>query len=178
MGKISFANMKLKMDTSVKEVEYEGNKIEILNYLSIEEKYDLIMITLQKSLENGIYNPLKLDMYFHLYLVYMYTNINFTDKQKEDEEKTYNILKSNGLIDLIVSKMNEEEYDELMDFMNDLIDAQMKYNISAAAVLNKLVDDLPKNAEAAMNIVNNFDKEKYQEVINFAQAANGNRAIE
>lgn len=83
MAKTTYASMKLKVNTQPKEIDFEGNKIEVLQYLPVEDKYDLVMITLQKSLEEGIYNPIKKDMYFHLYMVYMYTDISFTDKQKK-----------------------------------------------------------------------------------------------
>ena len=65
MAKVSYANMKLKVDKSISTFDFEGNKIEVLNYLPIEDKYDLIMITLQKAEENGVYSPLKLDIYIH-----------------------------------------------------------------------------------------------------------------
>ena len=50
---ISYANMKLKLVTSTHKMEWKGNTIEILDYLPVEDKYDLIMVTLQKSLEDG-----------------------------------------------------------------------------------------------------------------------------
>ena len=110
---ISYANMKLKPVTTTHKFEWNGNEIEVLDYLPIEDKYDLIMITLQKSLEDGYYNPIKIDQFFHLHLIYMYTNINFTEKQKEDENKLYDSLKSNGLIDAFIEQFSEEGYNEL-----------------------------------------------------------------
>ena len=53
----------------------------------------------------------------------------------------------------------------------------LKYNTTAAAVIRSLITDLPKQAEAANKIIENFDKEKFQAVIDFAQAANGGRPI-
>ena len=58
------------------------------------------MITLQKAKEDILYNPIKLDMYFHLHLVYMYSNLSFTEKQKEDEEKIYDAVVSGRYISL------------------------------------------------------------------------------
>ena len=84
--KVSYANMKLKVNTEVKTFDFGGQKVEVLQYLPAQDKYDLLMVTLQKSLENGAYNEFKLNLYFELNLVYMYTNISFTEKQREDEE--------------------------------------------------------------------------------------------
>ena len=61
---------------------------------------------------------------------------------------------------------------------SEKIDNELKYNTTAAAIVSKFINDLPKNAEIAAQIVDNFDKEKFQNVIDFAKSANGGRAIE
>lgn len=177
MGKISYANMKLKTDTSVNTFDFEGNKIEVLKYLPIEDKYDLIMITLQKAEENGVYNPLKLDIYFHLHLVYMYTNLSFTDRQRENELKLYDCLASNGFISQFMNTIEDEEYNYLFQMMQDTVNDYMNYRTTAGAVIQSLINDLPKNAEAAAKIVDSFNPEKYEQVIQFAEAANGGRPL-
>ena len=177
MAKVSYANLKLKVDNSVKTFDFNGNQIEVLQYLPVEDKYDLIMITLQKAKENGIYNDLKLDMYFALHIVYMYTNLSFTDKQKENEPKIYDALKSNGFFDKLLPIIPESEYDDLISSMKQIMQDELEYNTTAAAVIKNLISDLPTNAAAAAQIVDNFNPEKYQAVIDFANAANGNRPI-
>ena len=175
---ISYANMKLKPVTTTHKFEWNGNEIEVLDYLPIEDKYDLIMITLQKSFEDGYYNPIKIDEFFHLHLIYMYTNINFTEKQKEDEHKLYDSLKSNGLIDAFIGQMNEFDYSELFNMLDDTKRELTEYKHSVSGIIQNIITDLPKQAEAMQDIIDNFDKEKYQNVLNFAKAANGGREIE
>lgn len=177
MAKVSYANMKLKVDKITSTFDFEGNKIEVLNYLPIEDKYDLVMITLQKAEENGIYNPLKLDIYFHLHLVYMYTNLSFTDKQKEDELKLYDCLKSSGFIYQFMNALDDDEYNYLFEMMQDTVNDYMNYRNTAGAVLQSIIQDLPRNAQAAADIVDSFDKEKFKAVVDFAEAANGGRPI-
>ena len=174
---ISYANMKLKVVNTTHDFNFNGNTIKVLDYLPIEDKYDLIMITLQKSLENGYYNPLKLDMYFHLNLIYLYTDINFTDKQREDENKIYDNIKSNGLLDAFLQDFNEEEYNELFSILEDTKNEILNSKRSVSSLIQSFINDLPKQAEAVQNIIDNFDKEKYQNVIDFAKAANGGRDI-
>lgn len=177
MAKISYANLKLKTDTSVSTFNYLDNKIEILNYLPINDKYDLIMITLQKAEEEDCINPIKLEIYFNLHLIYMYSNLSFTEKQKEDELKLYDTLKCNGFIDEFLKAMNEEEYQELFDMLLELVEKKEKYKLSIIPIINKITNEIPSNAAAAMELVNNFDKSKFQEVIDFSRAANGNRPL-
>ena len=175
--KVSYANMKLKMNTDVNTFDFGGQKIEVLKYLPAQDKYDLLMITLQKSLENGIYNDFKLNFYFELNLVYMYTNISFTEKQREDEFKIYNNLKSNGFFELFYQALDENEYNELFTQLNIIRKEKTKENRSITSIINKFINDLPSNAEAAAKIVENFNPEQFKNVMEFAKYANGGRDI-
>ena len=176
---VSYANMKLKVDTSTKTVDLgNGTTVEILKYLPIEEKYNLIEITLQKSYENNIYNPIKLEMYFVLNLVYLYSNISFTDKQREDEIKLYDTLQSNGIIDKIIDAIDDDEYNNLYTMLVETEDKYNEYRKSIAGIFNELSEVVAKNSDRLNEISNNFDPNKFQNVLAFAQAANGNRPIE
>ena len=165
------------MNTDVNTFDFCGQKIEVLKYLPAQDKYDLLMITLQKSLENGIYNDFKLNFYFELNLVYMYTNISFTEKQREDEFKIYNNLKSNGFFELFYQALDENEYNELFTQLNTIRKEKTKENRSVTSIINKFINDLPSNAEAAAKIVENFNPEQFKNVMEFAKYANGGRDI-
>lgn len=175
--KVSYANMKLKVDNSVKTFDFGGQTIEVLQYLPARDKYDLLMVTLQKSLEEGAYNEFKLNLYFELHLVYMYTNISFTEKQREDEFKLYDTLKSNGFYKQFLLTINEDEYNELFEQLNAIKEASSANRMSVGAVINHLIDDLPANAEAAAKIVESFDPQQFKAVVDFARYANGGRDI-
>jgi hypothetical protein len=177
MTKVSFANMKLKPNTVTQVVDFEGNQVEVLQYLPARDKDDLIRAVLDKSSDGLIFDDFLLDCYFHLYIVYLYTNINFTDKQKEDELKLYDLLKGNGLIDAVLGAMDEEEYQMLFDSVIALEEKMIESNTSVATLLTRLVADLPAKAEEARKIVDEFEPEKYQAVVDFAKAANGGRQI-
>lgn len=177
MGKITYASLKLKVKDDIKTFDLNGNDIEVKQYLPIQDKIDLVDITLQKAKEDGLYNPLKVNMYFHLHLIYLYTNLSFTEKQREDEYKLYDVLDSNGIIDKVVETMNENEYTDLLEKTMSKIEKELKYGNTIGAIISKLINDLPKNAEAMQDIVNTFDPEKYQAVLDFAKTANGGRNI-
>lgn len=178
MAKVSYANLKLKVNKEVKTFKVGDQEIEVLQYLPVEDKYDLIMVTLQKAEENGIYNPLMLDVFFHLNLFYMYSNLSFTDKQRENEFKLYDTLKSTGVLNAFLEVFDETEYDELLGYIEEMMDMILTYKNTAGAVLQSVIQDLPRNAEAMREIVDNFDKTKYQAVLDFAAAANGGRNID
>lgn len=175
MAKVNYSSLKLKINNSIKSFTIGENEIEVLQYLPIEDKSDLITISIQKGIKDGLYNPLKLDMYFHLFIVYMYTNISFTTKQREDEEKLYNVLKSNGIIDKVLELIPEDEYNELLVFLEEESEVTQKYKNSLIGVINSFINELPTQAEAAMEIVNNFDKEKFSNIIDFAKTINNGK---
>ena len=175
--KVSYANTKLKVNTEVKTFDFCGQTIEVLQYLPARDKYDLLMVTLQKSLEHGAYNEFKLNLYFELNLVYMYTNISFTEKQREDEFKLYDTLKSNGFYEQFFQAINEDEYNELFTQLNTIKETSFKNRTSVGAIVNQLIDDLPANAETAAKIVENFNPEQFKAVVDFATYANGGRNI-
>lgn len=175
--KVSYANMKLKTNTSVNTFDFCEQKIEVLKYLPAQDKYDLLMITLQKSLEGNVYNAFKLNLYFELNLVYMYTNISFTDKQREDEFKLYDTLKSNGFFELFYSAMEASEYEDLFKQMTDMVETFEKDRRTVAGIITNFIDNLPEQADTMANILNNFDPALFKDVIDFARYANGGRDI-
>ena len=172
---MKYSDLNLHINKDIVIAQKDDIEIEVLTYLPIEDKIDLIEIVLQNSLEGGVYNEMKVEMYFNLYIIYMYTNLEFTEEEKADEFKLYNELESNGIITSVIGAM--DEYDTLFHYLNVVKENNMKYKNSTAGILTMLVQDMPKNAEAMSEIVDNFDKEKYKEVIDFAKYANGGRPI-
>ncbi len=175
---MNYKDLNLHTDNDMYFIEVQGKKINIKKYLPINDKKDLVEITLQKAEQaDGTYNEILIDMYFNLHLIYLYTDIVFTDEDREDEMKLYDELESSGTLERILDKIPDEEYNVLMDYLKAMRKEINSYKHSAAAMVQKLIVDLPKNAEAAAKIVEDFDPKKYREVVDFAQHANGNRPI-
>ena len=127
----------------------EPLEVNVKKYLPISDKIDLIQIALQKAEEDGIYNEMKLDMYFHLNIIYLYTDIEFTDEDKEDEMALYDILESNDIINEILGVLEDDEYNVLKEYLIEMKNESLQYKNTAAAVLTRIIQDLPKNAAAA-----------------------------
>lgn len=176
---MNFKDLNLKKDylTNTSILKINEQQIEVKQYLPIADKNDLIEIALQKAEEDGLYNEILLDVYFHLNIIYLYTDIEFSEEDREDEMQLYDLLETNGIITEVLAHMGEGEYQNLRELLITMRDLHMKYSNSAAAVLQRIITDLPKNAAAAQQIVNNFNPEQYQAVVDFATAANGGRNI-
>lgn len=177
MAKTTYASMKLKVNTETKEIDFNGSKIEVLQYLPIDDKYTLLNVTLQKAKEGAIYNPLKKDMFFHLNIIYMYTNLTFTEKQREDESKIYDTLISNGILDKVLEAIPDTEFNTLYSYLNEQEKTILTYKNTVGGAITEIIDNLPLQAEQMQKIVDNFDPEKFQNVLDFARAANGGREI-
>ena len=160
-----------------KTVKLNSLEVKVLQYLPISDKIDIIQIALQKSEEDGIYNELLLDMYFHLHIIFCYTDLEFSEEDLSDLMTLYDRLESHGFISEIIGAMDSNEYKNLIDYLEIMKKNKLEYKNTAAAVLRGIVQDLPKNAEAAKEILDQFDPNKYQEVLDFATAANGGRNI-
>lgn len=172
MAKVTYASLKLKIDNSVETFDFNGNTIEVLKYLPIQDKYDLIMTTLERAEEKGIYNPVIMEAYFHLYLVYMYTNLTFTDKQREDELKLYDSLQSSGFISQMLEKIPEVEYNTLYTYLEDISDYLIEYKNTLSYFASNLLSDMTDKIDNLQTMINEVDEGKYSQVIDLAKALN------
>ena len=174
---MKFQDLNLTLPATTNSIIINEQEVVVKTYLPISDKIDLIQIALQKAQEDGIYNDIKLDAYFHLNIVYLYTDIEFSEEDKEDEMKLYDILQANGVILNVIGAMGEDEYNGLFEYLEVMKQEKLDYSNTAAAVLRSIIQDLPKNAAAAKEIVDSCDPSKYQAVADFATAANGGRNI-
>ena len=70
-----------------------------------------------------------------------YKNITFTDKQKEDIAKLFDLMEENGLLDIIISAIPEEEYNFVIDGINKTVDAIYTYQNSVLGILESISQD-------------------------------------
>lgn len=158
MNLIEFQNINFEnaIDKTNKVISACGEEIQIVQYLPVHDKYDLIMATLKRAYEHGMYSPLKLDMYFDLNLVSMYTNIFLTDEVREDEAEAYDKLKRSGVLDLVKENIPKEELAYLYEIMEKTLAAHEAYNSSITNMISNLLtnftDKLGKGMEALKNI--------------------------
>lgn len=141
MAKPTFAKLGLTKNTEVKAFIYAGQEIEVKQYLPIEEKLELIANAMNNVLatdENKFPNYIKLEMYLRLELIFKYTNLVFTEKQKEDLPKLYDLLEGNGIFKLIDAQLPEYTFINLQAQAESLLDGMYKYNNSVYGVLDNV----------------------------------------
>lgn len=142
MAKVPFSKLNLKKIDKVQVVTINGLEIEVKQYLPVAEKLELIANVLNNSADdNNFANPVKTYVLSHLEIIYAYTNLSFTDKQKEDPAKLYDILDTNGIIDSIILAIPPSEYDNLIEDITSTINAYYKYKNSALGILEAATTD-------------------------------------
>lgn len=153
------------IDKELKTFEFNGTEIAVVPYLSINDKYDLVMVTLQKAYEKGIYNLVKLDMYFNLHLVYMYTNLLVETEERKDEPALYDIFVRSGFLSKVKENIPKQEIDELYAYIEKMQALIMKYKNTFGTVLEAFLEQLPENMEKAKNIIESFDENKIKNLL-------------
>lgn len=157
MAKIGFTKLSLKRKNEVKTITINNNQIEIKQYLPVNEKLDLIARVINGAHDqNNFPNPIKIEVIGTLEMIMAYTNISFTEKQKEDIPKLYDLLEENGVIKDIISQIPEDEYNFIIDGINKTVDAVYAYNNSVLGILESVSQDY-SNLD--------FDMEKIQQAI-------------
>ena len=142
-NKVGLTKLGLKKNTNLTTIEWNGQIIEIKEYLPIQEKLNLIGRIVNQSLDdNNFANPARLEIFTTLELMYVYTNINFTDKQKEDFLGLYDLLISSGLWEIIVKKLYElGEFQIISETTQAIINEVYKYKTSALGILQAVSED-------------------------------------
>ena len=80
----NFSDLKITMPEEVKEINFEGEIIKIKQHIPTTDMLDIVELAIQNSAENGYYNPMKLDVFFSMYLVYTYSDLEFTEEEKKE----------------------------------------------------------------------------------------------
>ena len=142
MAKVSFTKLGLKLNQDINNVEYNGQNIEVKQYLPVNKKLELISNVINLSADdNNFANPLKVDIFTTLEIIFNYADITFTEKQKEDPAKLYDILVSTGLAEKIIDAIPEEEYCEVIYGVKESINAFYNYRNSAFGILDTISTD-------------------------------------
>ena len=141
MAKVPFSKLKCKIDDSIKQVKInEEITIEVKQYLPIQEKLGLIgrVIDIVHEQDMTFSNPVKFNVFTEMEIIFNYTNIAFTDKNKEDIPKTYDSLKSSGILDKILKEIPKEELECIVNGVINTADSIYGYQNSVLGILDSL----------------------------------------
>lgn len=166
----NYSDLNLKTNTKGITFKFQDQEIEIFEYLPLEYKYDVIMCSLHDADERGVYNYIKLDAYFHLNLFLSFVkNINFSQDDMADKLKLYNEIQSSGLMDAFLAAVPEREYRDCLEALTHMEETVMKYRNTAGAALQALMEQMPKVAGEASQLIDQLGPENMGKLTKLAE---------
>lgn len=174
---MKFNELGLKINSKERTLKIKDKEIKIKQYLPMEDKLNLIQIALQQSLDEGIYNEVLLTAHFHVYVIMFYTDLEFTDEEKQNVLDLFDLMDSENLIGSVIELIPKDEFSELVELLKVQQNNNVTYKQSTAYLISEFINVLPQQMEKVGEIIDNFDPSKYQAVADFATAANGGRNI-
>lgn len=144
LAKISYNKLALSkfINEEPQIVHFNNFEIEILQFLPIEKKLFLISDIINNSIDdNNFYNPCRVEIFMTVKIIECYTNLNITDKQKEDIFKLYDQLTASGLAELIFEKIPAKDYEFIYRSVVKTIKNIYKYKNSAVGLLETISND-------------------------------------
>lgn len=155
MAKAPFSKLGLTKNQEIITLKINEQEIEVKQYLPYQDKLNLISNVVNYSAEDQrYYNPGKIRYFLAFELIENYTNISFTEKQKEDMPKLFDLLVGNGIYNEIYNAIPASETDLINDILWESIDSVYKYQNSIMGILDSVSQDY-QNA--------NFDASAIQE---------------
>lgn len=169
MAKQAFSKLNLKVNNNISTIIINDIEIEVKKYLPMSEKMELVANIINAAADdNNFANPMKLEIFTALEIIYAYTNLSFTEKQKEDPAKLYDLFITNGIVGAVSNIIGDEKI-IIEEYVKECTNAIYTYknsvlglleavsqdysnlNLNAADIQQKLND--PENMELLRNVL-------------------------
>jgi hypothetical protein len=160
-----FKDIDTKYKKEFKTFTWRGQEIKVSQYLPIDEKIALIDIALQKSMYNGMVHPLQLEKYYQLGLVYMYSNIVFSEEDRTDEAKIYDELYVTGLLNEVIKYIPTKELQTCADKLSQTKAAIEKHKVSAVGIIETIIQTLEEEVPNILDQINKVSPEQAQQLL-------------
>lgn len=142
MAKVSFNKITPIKSGEIKELEINGEKITVKQYLPADELTALIVDVMNFTFDNdGFVSPLRYEIYSKMYIVKYFTNINITDTMIDNIEKTYDLLTLNNIITRVLDSIPDDEICRIENIMWDTMKKIQEYNTSFIGWIKTTAND-------------------------------------
>ena len=161
MAKVPFTKLALSKNNDIKILEWKDQKIEIKQYLPLEDKLNLMTKILTLSIDDNVfYNPCKVNLIKTVEIILAYTNINVTEKQSEDIFKLYDLLVSSNFSSTIFNLIPDTELNFLNENIQITIQEIYKYKNSVMGVLEQINTDQKMTEDSLAEMINTIKNSK------------------
>ena len=152
MAKVAFTKLALQRNGESKNWQFNDQTIEVKEYIPIKQKMEMAQSVIQQVIENNntYMDEFAFRVFMDLEIVFNYTNISFTDKQKEYLYKLYDLFVSSGFIKELRQQINCDQLDELELYTYETLHNYFNYRNSVYGIMDTMNQDygsLVKEAE-------------------------------
>lgn len=144
MAKIAYSKLGLNkiVNKEPSIIKFNDQQIEVVQYLPIEKKLDLISDIINSSLDdNTYYNPCRIEIFMLTKIIEAYTNLTITDKQKEDIFKFYDQLVASGFAEKVLNNIPVVDYNFIYRSVTKTIKNIYQQKNSALGILESISTD-------------------------------------
>lgn len=160
-----YEDFKVHYKPEYKTVSWKDKTIKITTYLPIEQKIDLIVAAIHKAQESQIIDPIKLKMFYELNLVYMYTDVVFSKKDREDEYALYDALTNSGFLSTVIKTIPASEITLLSKMLNEEKEAVIAFRTSSVGIVNTILDTISAKLPAIIEKLSTIDPKQVQKLM-------------
>lgn len=178
--------LKNKITEEVKVFNFNDLEIEIVQYLPITKKIELAAIICGGCIDDDdglfVVNYTSKDILTVYFITQYYTNINLP----KDFTDAYDLLISTGLYDFILENIEDDEWFDVVDIIDNKIITELKKYEQQNTIINiienaldTIINKIPTTEEAENFIkmagkeIDQFDKDKLKFLGDFQQWNNG-----
>lgn len=143
MAKVYFGKLNLNIDKTNRTISLpDGTEVEVKQYLPIEDKMTVIDNVINRAVtDKGYYSSVIVDILLAIEIIFAYTNINITEKQKEDIYKVYDMFISTGAFRTIKEAIPSVELDFIYTHTCKFIEILYNYKNSALGIMETINTD-------------------------------------
>ena len=142
MAKVGLTKLGLSVNKETTSFKWNDQNIEVKLYLPSQEKLELCSRIINDSVDDqNFYNPGRVAIYQAIEMILAYTNINVTEKQREDPCKLFDLLHSSGFADEVYRRLPETEIKTVTNIVEATIHNIYEYKNSVMGILETVSTD-------------------------------------
>lgn len=159
MAKISYNKFEKPTYPEDKVVEFQGQQIEVRQWVPTAEKLQAIgsIIELAHDPSINYANPTGLDVFTSIYIIKLYSNIEFTDELIDSGTILYDEINNSGLLELVKSAIPQQELQDFLNKLKKTYKAYYQYRQSALGLVEIISTDYSDIDQQLDNIQTKFE---------------------
>lgn len=154
-----------------KEIEVGKLKIKVKQFLSTEEKKNLLEMVMQKADGGTVMTDLITSAVFEVYLILKYTDLEISDEDKADIFALYDSLEKDGIIKAVIDAMPAKDYSDLLELLSRMVDDYTVYRNSARGFIDKFLAFAPDATDKFNKALESLDLDKMENVVSIAKGS-------